>query len=326
MSKIDFAKFVDFIFDEGIVIGPTKQSSGVVVRNLQRSADIDLSGTLPENGFKSFILPKSEVLFDLEPISENKAKKNCLFLFGVSLLDLQALTLFEYVFEKDVYFQSRRREYFVIGFSAGIENDYRKYKVFHDQFEDNVLEHVLFDVFIEKQKNGNYRFFAGSEKGQKLLERAEVNDYENIEFVGITKESGPEQRIFLNKKLIAESVSHPLWIELGNKCLACGKCSVICPTCFCFDLRDVFDSNGKLQKTRQQSSCFFPHFTKVAGDNKELISAREKIYFWYYHKFVRIPEEFNYFGCVGCGRCSKVCPAGINIAKNLQKLAKEKQK
>jgi len=325
MNQLEFAKFLSYLFCSGNVIAPTADRSSLRVKKIEKLAEVDLTGALPENSFKDFILPKGEILFGYADLKVDSAKEEMQYLFGVNILDLQALTLFEFVFEKDSYLQKRRQNYFVIGFSSGIEDDYRKYQVFHDQFEDNILEHVLFDVFVEKQKNGQYKFFAGSEKGQKLLTEAEVDDFENIEFAGLIKENGVDQKILQNLSAVENSEAEFLWEELGEKCLACGRCSAICPTCFCFNLEDSFDEFGKIYKKRRQTSCFSPEFSQINGDFRELGSAKEKIFFWYYHKFVRIPKEFNYFGCVGCGRCSKVCPVGISVAENLAKLQKLKK-
>jgi len=270
-----------------------------------------------------FVLPNREVLLRIQ---KNKVKENFDFekepnkvLLGVNILDLQALTLLAQVFEKDAYVEKRWQNVFLIGFSNGLPADFRKYKVFHAEFEENILEHVMFDVFIEKQKNGNLLFFSGSEKGQILLENNKIRDYENIEFAGLVPEQGVSAKIGQNRKAVENSRGHKLWDELAEICLACGKCSMACPTCFCFDTRDeaIFDG---VEKVREKASCFYSEFSETAGGKKDLDSVKKRLYFWYYHKFVRTPEELSYYGCVSCMRCFKVCPVGINIAKNLQNL------
>jgi ferredoxin len=177
----------------------------------------------------------------------------------------------------------------------------------------------MFDVFIEKQKNGNLLFFSGSEKGQILLENNKIRDYENIEFAGLVPEQGANAKIGQNRKAVENSLDHKVWDELAEICLACGKCSMVCPTCFCFDTRDEATFDG-VEKVREKASCFYPEFSETAGGKKDLDSVKKRLYFWYYHKFVRIPEELSYYGCVSCMRCFKVCPVGINIVKNLQNL------
>jgi len=107
-----------------------------------------------------------------------------------------------------------------------------------------------------------------------------------------------------------------LWDELGKKCIECGQCTMVCPTCFCFR----FEDNSEKKRGLVSDSCFYHDFSEVAGGHQFLHNTAKRIYFWYYHKFVRIPEEYNLPGCVECGRCSKVCPAGIEIEKVLKEI------
>lgn len=76
------------------------------------------------------------------------------------------------------------------------------------------------------------------------------------------------------------------------------------------------------QRKQCWTSCFYQEFSEIAGGYKFLDNTAKRIYNWYYHKFVRIPEEYSFSGCVGCGRCIKVCPAGINIREELEKIKK----
>lgn len=317
--------FLAKLLAESLFYAPTKEGDRLFVRKVKDLEAIDWSGDLPFNSFKSIFLPYQEKMGEFKNGKLNIAieKTPITIAWGMNVLDLQAFALFEQVFEKDVYYQKRRQNTYVFGFSNGIEADFRKYKVFHQKYEEDVLEHLIFDVFVERQRNGNFLFFSGSEKGQQLLEKFGMTDYENIEFAGLIPESGVNPKLIANKQAVEFAEDHPLWDELAEICLACGKCSIVCPTCFCFDQEDEVLLD-KVEKKRKWGSCFYPEFTKVAGDHKNLDSVKKKLYFWYYHKFVRIPDESSYYGCVSCMRCFKVCPVGINIAKNLQVLSKKK--
>ncbi|MBU1132609.1 4Fe-4S dicluster domain-containing protein [Patescibacteria group bacterium] len=326
MDLGELQKFVENLLSDNIVYAPMKKEAKVFVSPINNFAEIDWTSELPANSFKSVFLPPEEILWKNagKKFKTAFASKKTIAL-AMNVLDLQAFTLFEHVFEKDIYYQRRRQNTFVVGFTAGLPDDFRKYKIFHADYEENVLEHLIFDIFIEKQKNGNFIFFSGSEKGQKLLEENNVKDYEHIEFAGLVPESGMNPRLIANRKAVELSFNDKLWDELAEICLACGKCSVVCPTCFCFNLEDDPQLNG-VERKRQWTSCFYPEFSKICGNKKELAEVKKKLYFWYYHKFVRIPEELSYYGCVSCMRCFNVCPVGINIAANLQRLAKNQQK
>ena len=321
MKKSEFDKFVAKLLEKGLVYSPVKNGEMVLVKRILKPADMDWSGDIPLNSFKSIVLPAKQ---DMATYSESgvkviNEKTKPIFILGLNILDLRALALFEQVFAKDYYFQKRRQSLHYIGLTNGIEDDLRKYKVFNKKYEEDVLEHLIFDVFVERQKNGNLILFSGSEKGQSLLEKNKIEDYENIEFAGFLPEHGPNPLIEQKKQMVLNNPDHPMWDELAEICLSCGKCSIHCPTCFCFDQKDKVEFN-KVVKIRQWTTCFYPKFSEVTGGNKELDSVKKKLYFWYYHKFVRIPDEFDYYGCVSCMRCHKTCPVEINIAENLKKL------
>ncbi|MFH1392577.1 MAG: 4Fe-4S dicluster domain-containing protein [bacterium] len=120
------------------------------------------------------------------------------------------------------------------------------------------------------------------------------------------------------KKKMQKKFNKKLWSELGKKCIECGQCTMVCPTCFCFRFEDSSDKKRKLLP----DSCFYHDFSEITGNYKFLNNTAKRIYFWYYHKFVRIPEEHNLPGCVECGRCTKACPVGIDIKKVLKEILK----
>ncbi|MFH0779602.1 MAG: 4Fe-4S dicluster domain-containing protein [Parcubacteria group bacterium] len=308
--------------DDFIVYAPVKTDGQIFVEKIKNGSEIDWSSDIPAYPFKSIFLPPRETMFHIKDgIFKEKFEKEKAVVWGINILDLRAFTLFEHVFAKDIYFQKRRQNMIIVGYANGIENDLRKYKVFQPEYEENVLEHLLFDVFIERQKDGNLLLFSGTQKGQKFLEKNNVKDYENIEFAGLVPEQGVNPRIIAGRQAVENNEKHQLWNELSEICLACGKCSIVCPTCFCFNQVDEPQLNG-VRKERHWANCFYPEFSKIAGGFKKLDTVAKRLYFWYFHKFVRIPEEFSYYGCVGCGRCVKACPVGIDIFRNLKTLSK----
>lgn len=107
-----------------------------------------------------------------------------------------------------------------------------------------------------------------------------------------------------------------LWLEQSLRCLGCGACAYVCPTCACFDIQDEANRHGGA-RVRCWDSCGFSLFTlHTSGHNpREMQSQRWRQRIM--HKFAYMPERLQVVGCVGCGRCSRACPVDMNLAEHL---------
>jgi formate hydrogenlyase subunit 6/NADH:ubiquinone oxidoreductase subunit I len=305
MKKQNFSQFLDSLKKEGYAL----------------FGDFNLTGKIPPYSYKKYLLPPQETLFKFTKnrIEENfQSKKQALV--GLTLPDLRALILFDHVFEKDPYYQKRRQNTLVIGQSLAPEDEL-VYQSFELTNEENLLEHVKFDLFFQNRRN-KLQIISGSSLGSQILEKLKIKDFDYVEFAGPIKEEGPEPRMLKIKAKLEKKYQPKIWEELGKICVACGKCSLVCPTCFCFFLEDEISPDQKGSRQRLWNSCFYNHFSKTSSGHQALDSVAKKIYFWYYHKFVRIPAEYKFPGCVSCGRCDKACPAKIKIQETLAKILK----
>jgi sulfhydrogenase subunit beta (sulfur reductase) len=114
-----------------------------------------------------------------------------------------------------------------------------------------------------------------------------------------------------------------MWQRYGKRCFGCGSCTMVCPTCFCFDVKDHVDlSLTQGVRVRNWDSCQLIDFALVAGGHNFRPTIASRVRFRIYHKFRTEPEQINKIGCVGCGRCTRACPADIDMIELLSDIQK----
>jgi sulfhydrogenase subunit beta (sulfur reductase) len=125
------------------------------------------------------------------------------------------------------------------------------------------------------------------------------------------------------KELLDQSGEFPEWSEVAQRCLSCGNCTMVCPTCFCCTVNDTTDLTGtKITRIRQWESCFTHEFTYThTGPERNTIRGRYR--HWMRHKLCTWWDQFDTSGCVGCGRCITWCPVGIDITEEAKRLREE---
>lgn len=124
------------------------------------------------------------------------------------------------------------------------------------------------------------------------------------------------------RDLLVESRESPHWEEVASRCLTCGNCTMVCPTCFCTTVEDVTDLTGQhAERWMEWASCFEFDFTFVhEGSVRQ--SGPSRYRHWLTHKLGSWHDQFGTSGCVGCGRCIAWCPTGIDITEEMNVLSK----
>ncbi len=117
------------------------------------------------------------------------------------------------------------------------------------------------------------------------------------------------------KELLQGNLTHPQWDKVAERCLTCGNCTMVCPTCFCTTVVDHSNLAGSVaERTREWDSCFTLDFSHIHGGSVRKTAA-SRYRQWMTHKLARWYDQFGTSGCVGCGRCITWCPVGIDITE-----------
>lgn len=134
-----------------------------------------------------------------------------------------------------------------------------------------------------------------------------------------------KEQVTLPKNLSNESYGKEIWKEYGSRCIGCGRCNFVCPTCTCYTMQDIFyrDNPKTGERRRVWASCQVDGYTDMAGGHSYRRTQGERMRFKVMHKIHDFEKRFGYPMCVGCGRCDAVCPEYISYSNCINRLAKE---
>lgn len=178
-----------------------------------------------------------------------------------------------------------------------------------------------FDVVMTELRNG-FILSAGSETGATLLEKLPLREPVSAE-LELAELKIDRARNSMGRKLdthglveaLGSRIEHPRWDKVARRCLSCGNCTMVCPTCFC---STVVDSSGldtrRVTRSRHWESCYTHQFSyTTTGPHRNTIRGRYR--HWLRHKLCTWWEQFGTSGCIGCGRCITWCPVGIDLTE-----------
>lgn len=330
MERERMGELVRGLAAEYEVVAPLAQGDEFVFGTVGDVSEIRLdydTTLLPPK--KLFFPPEQEMMrFDVADNdvvpSEEQAPKRVLF--GLHACDINGLLLMDNVFlgtYVDPYYKALREKTLVMGVSCIPSKT-----CFCNAWNTDEA-HWGYDVFFT-DLGDRYFVSVSSAQGAELLDRY-------VETRDITDEdTAAFQRVMADfKSSFAETVDtsqlpllldarfdSAIWDELGERCLSCGACSMVCPTCYCFDVVDRLDPDMKGgSRVRVWDSCQFRDFAAVAHGANFRSARASRVKYRYYHKQWGYLSKFERVLCVGCGRCSRACLADISpreVIKALQ--------
>ena len=191
-----------------------------------------------------------------------------------------------------------------------------------------------YDISLTEVLDGDKHFFLAKPNtatGLQLLEEIKAVEASSEE-VAAAKMAMRDAISKFHKKLAVEGLREraygelegSAWSEIAGRCLACGNCTLVCPTCFCTTIEDSTTLDMSVaERWRRWDSCFTSSFSFIhGGPIRSSIGSRYRQ--WFMHKLVTWIDQFGLQGCVGCGRCITWCPVGIDITEEAARLGDRK--
>ncbi|WP_105617231.1 anaerobic sulfite reductase subunit AsrA [Vallitalea okinawensis] len=150
----------------------------------------------------------------------------------------------------------------------------------------------------------------------------------NVYFVGEEKEfqvdyvTSNDTKVTVPDNLSGDVAKSDMWREYDKRCIACGKCNFVCPTCTCFAMQDIFykDNENNGERRRVWASCHVDGYTDMAGGHSFRKKHGDRMRYKTLHKVYDFNKRFGYHMCVGCGRCDDACPQYISFSTCINKL------
>lgn len=332
LPKTDYPDWVNHLDVDFCLYGPTSIQDQYVFHEVHSAAEFDLEYSTTLLPPKKFFFPPREDLlrFDLENNQiEVVIEDQQSIIFGIHTCDLHAINFFDQVFAHDCseqHYLIRRQNITLVSIECLLpcsEQSFCK-----DMGTLSVPD--IFDLHMVDIGDA-YAVEIGSEKGARLfrdfdplidpsmMEQSLLDQVMSSKWSRFPYRLGSDQSEL--KSLLKVGYKSTIWKDLGDLCLGCGSCNFVCPTCYCFDIRDEIDLSLKGGvRYRVWDSCQLNQFATVAGGHDFRFGQENR----QRHRFLR---KYSYqtfaegmLGCVGCGRCALSCPVNITPIDVLNKL------
>ena len=331
MPKEHLDLFASVLPAFGQFFAPVRRGKGHAFEQPATWSDVDLAYKRTILPPRKFFLPPREVTFWFDPktgysdLLAEAARPRVLF--GVHPYDIVGLNILDRVFASgkypDPYYVTRRKHTAVIGIDA-VPDEHN----FSASMNADTVDRG-FDLFLSDVGDA-YLLLVGTSRGHDmvtmsgcLLQEPTPADFDQYKKRTAERRAAYTTSVELSglAEIVEMEYASRVWDELGERCLSCGACSHICPTCYCFDVRDETElGSRKGSRVREWDSCLFKTHALVAGGENFRATRASRVKFRYYHKQRGFVAEYGRPSCVGCGRCIVGCPAGIDMVTVIRML------
>jgi len=354
----DFQHLLDALAGRGYqVMGPTLEDGHLIYGKIGKVTDLPIGWTALQEGgsfrsqtrqdqawfgfavgqqsWKQFLWPPHQILWQAQREGSGfrlipQAGEVPKFAFlGVRSCELNAMAVQDRVFlhgpHVDPTYRARRQQAFIVALNCGHQD---KGTCFCVSMGTGPRATAGFDLALTEILQGDDHWFVvevGTARGaeiirgvpQRTADKPEIDAAAQV----VAAVAGNMGRVLDPtgiKDLLYGSYEHPRWDEVAARCLTCGNCAMVCPTCFCHTLEDSLDLTGTVgERRRRLDPCFTVDFSYLHGGSIRS-SPRSRYRQWLTHKLATWIDQFGTSGCVGCGRCITWCPVAIDITEEVR--------
>lgn len=323
-------------------VGWSEDQDGGRYRLVPTGTDQRFASSSPSDSWKRFLSPPETLLVRVRSAPEGlvveppRPEPAMLAFFGIRSCDVAAIGLLDRIFlapgAVDPTYAARRNDVFIVAAACANPGN----TCFCASMQTGPSPTAGFDLAIAELHDDQRHEFvvtAGSDRGAELLSNlpslattapttatpaheADVAAQHEQAVAAMGRRLDADDPL-----LAAANLDHPRWDDVAERCLSCGNCTMVCPTCFCGSTQDRTGLLGDdAERWRVWDSCFTADFSSLHGKPVRA-TTKSRYRQWLLHKLVTWHDQFGSSGCVGCGRCITSCPVGIDLTAEIRAMA-----